>query len=220
MERIQYLPLPERALGAEKVDVPSPGAAPRVDVDSPAIEVMTDLRRVPAATIPPTSSLEHARETMIHRGVRFLLVCGRDARLAGVISATDLLGERPMQIAMHRHCKREELEVEDVMIPLHDVLAIQLADIRSAEVGHVITTLLRAGRQHALVIEHDAAGVGRAFHRYEMAAARAGQKRRFADPFDAAFHPPILLEKEVGNVLKPGANGSTCCNAAYFVSPR
>jgi len=158
MERIQYLPLPERALGAEKVDVPSPGAAPRVDVDSPAIEVMTDLRRVPAATISPASSLEQARETMIHRGVRLLLVCGRDSRLAGVISATDLLGERPMQVAMHRHCKREELEVEDVMIPLRDVLAIQLTDILSAEVGHIITTLLRAGRQHALVLEHDATG--------------------------------------------------------------
>lgn len=158
MERIQYLPLPERALGAEPVGVPSPGAAPSVKVDSPAIEVMTDLRRVPAATISPETSLEQARQTMIHRGVRLLLVCGRDARLAGVISATDLLGERPMQIAIQRHMKREELDVGDVMIPLREVLAIPLADILAAEVGHVIATLLRAGRQHALVIEHDAAG--------------------------------------------------------------
>ena len=44
------------------------------------------------------------------------------------------------------------------MIPLRDVLAIQLTDILSAEVGHIITTLLRAGRQHALVLEHDATG--------------------------------------------------------------
>ncbi len=158
MERLQYLPLPERALGIENVDVATPGAAPRVEVDSPALEVMTDLRRVPAATVLPTTSLEQARTVMIHRGVRLLLVCDSDARLAGVISATDLLGERPLQIALQRHCKREELEVEDVMIPLREVLAIALTDILAAEVGHVIASLLRAGRQHALVIEHDAAG--------------------------------------------------------------
>ncbi len=160
MERMQYLPLPEHALGAEHVDVPSPGAAPRVMVDSPAIEVMTDLRRVPAATVSPEASLDLARQTMIHRGVRLLLVCERGIRLVGVISATDLLGERPMQVAIQRHLKREELDVGDVMIPLPEVLAISLADILAAEVGHVITTLLRAGRQHALIIEHDTAGQG------------------------------------------------------------
>jgi len=156
MERVRYRAMPECSLGDEKVALPNPGPAPSVKIDSPAIEVMTDLRHVPAATIAPDVSLEQAHQAMIHHGVRLLLVCGQERQLVGVISASDLLGERPMQVAIERHSRREELRVEDVMTPLKDIVAVSVSDLLSAEVGHVIETLLRAGRQHVLVIEHDA----------------------------------------------------------------
>jgi len=45
--------------------------------------------------------------------------------------------------------------VADVMTPAEQVEVIDYADVAPARVGHVLETLRRAGRQHALVVEHD-----------------------------------------------------------------
>jgi hypothetical protein len=41
------------------------------------------------------------------------------------------------------------------MIPADQVEVIPLSDVAAARVGHVLETLRRAGRQHALVIDFD-----------------------------------------------------------------
>jgi hypothetical protein len=45
--------------------------------------------------------------------------------------------------------------VVDVMTPAAQIELIALADVESARVGHVLETLRRLGRQHALVVDHD-----------------------------------------------------------------
>ena len=47
----------------------------------------------------------------------------------------------------------DELTVADVMTPAERVEVIELAEVERARVGHVLETLRRAGRQHALVVE-------------------------------------------------------------------
>jgi CBS domain-containing protein len=138
---------------------PTPTDAARVTLESPALEVMTDLRRVSPATIRPESSVEEANRHMISRAVRLLLVEDERKSVVGVITATDVLGERPMRVATERGLRHNELTVADIMTPAPKMEVLALADVESARVGHVVETLRRAGRQHALVIE-TSGGVG------------------------------------------------------------
>ncbi|HET7197566.1 MAG TPA: CBS domain-containing protein [Burkholderiales bacterium] len=155
MER-NYAPLPIRALGTHAgFRRPTAPPARRVTLESPALEVMTDLARVAPATIRPQAPLAGANQFMISRGVRLLLVTDDPENVLGLLTATDLLGERPMRVATERGLRRDELLVADVMTPAEQIEAIDLVDLQGAHVGHVLETLRRAGRQHALVIDYD-----------------------------------------------------------------
>jgi len=155
MER-DYQPLPIRELGAHAgFRRPLAPPAPHVSAEAPAVQVMTDLSRVAPATIRPQAPLAGANQFMITRGVRLLLVADDQENVLGVISASDLLSERPMRVAIERGLRRDELTVADVMTPAEQVEVIDYADVAPARVGHVLETLRRAGRQHALVVEHD-----------------------------------------------------------------
>ena len=157
MER-DYQPLPIRELGAAAgFRRPTQAQAPRVSADSPALQVMTDLTRVAPATIRPQAPLAGANQFMIQRGVRLLLVIDDRENVLGVITATDVLSERPMRVATELGVRRDELAVSDVMTPAERVEVIAYADVDGARVGHVLETLRRAGRQHALVVEKEGA---------------------------------------------------------------
>jgi CBS domain-containing protein len=134
---------------------PAQPQALKVSTESPALEVMTDLARATPATIRAQAPLAGANQFMITRGVRLLLVVDDRENVLGVITATDILGERPMLVAAERGMRRDELTVADIMIPAAQVEVIALADVLAARVGHVLETLRRAGRQHALVVDFD-----------------------------------------------------------------
>ncbi|OGA70427.1 MAG: hypothetical protein A3G83_16165 [Betaproteobacteria bacterium RIFCSPLOWO2_12_FULL_68_20] len=153
----EYHALPIRELGAGAgVRRPTYMQASRVTLESGALEVMTDLTRVSPATIRPQAPLAGANQFMITRGVRLLLVADDQESVLGVITATDILGERPMLAATERGLRRDELTVADVMTPAERFEVIAYADAAGARVGHVLETLRRAGRNHALVVDYDA----------------------------------------------------------------
>jgi CBS domain-containing protein len=137
---------------------PSQAVPERVTLEDPAQNVMTDFKSVTAVIILSGDTLDEAHRRMIQRGVRLLLVVDQNRRVAGVITATDILGEKPMQAVTQRGIRREELVVRDVMTPQERLEALDIEAVRTARVGHIVTTLKRSGRQHALVAERDAAG--------------------------------------------------------------
>lgn len=150
----QYEPLSLRELGPDAgFGRPTQAEPARVGADSPALEAMTDLTKVAPATIRPQAPLAGANRYMITRGVRLLLVVDDAENVLGVISAADLLGERPMLVATERRLRRDELTVADVMTPAASVQVVALAEVESARVGHVLETLRREGRQHLLVVD-------------------------------------------------------------------
>jgi CBS domain-containing protein len=152
----EYDPLPLRELGAGAgFRRPTYRQAAKVSLESPALEVMTDLTRVTPATIRPQAPLAGANQFMITRGVRLLLVADDHEKVLGLITATDLLGERPMIVATERGLRRAELTVADIMVPAERVDVIALGEVEGARVGHVLETLRRAGRQHALVVDSE-----------------------------------------------------------------
>jgi hypothetical protein len=157
-----YQPLPIRELGANAgFRRPMQPQAPRVGAESPAVQAMTDLARVAPATIRPQAPLAGANQFMITRGVRLLLVTDDRENVLGLITATDILSEKPMRAAIDRGVRRDELTVADVMTPAEQVEVIAYADVEGARVGHVLETLRRAGRQHALVVDYDEIASGR-----------------------------------------------------------
>jgi CBS domain-containing protein len=155
MERqFDALPIHELGEGAG-LRRPLQALAARVTLGSPALEVMTDLARAAAATIRPQAPVEGANKFMISRGVRLLVVVDEHENVVGVLTATDILGEKMMRVTMERGVPRGDLVVADIMTPAAKVEVLALADVEAARVGHVLETLRRAGRQHALVVDFD-----------------------------------------------------------------
>ena len=141
------------------VQISKPASPNSVTLDSPASEVMTDLRKLHAAVIAPNITIEVANNYMMHRGVRTLLVINDDNSLAGIITAGDILGEKPMRFIQERGVKHSEILVRDMMTQLENLEAIPLEEVAHARVGYIAASLREADRLHALVIDYDASGL-------------------------------------------------------------
>ena len=150
---IDYKPLPQIPVAAAGCYVLEAFNPPPVRADSAAVLVMTDLARVPSATIGPDASLEDANQSMILRGVRLLLVVDANRKIAGVITSADVLGEKPVLVAQGRRTKRNELRTADVMVAVDAMEAMDIDNVRKSAVGNIVATLKAAGRAHALVVE-------------------------------------------------------------------
>jgi CBS domain-containing protein len=133
--------------------VAAPMAPGRVTLDDPAFAVMTDLREVSAATTTPEETMGQAHAQMIRRGVRLLFVLDQSGAVVGVITATDLLGEKPIRFMQSRGVSHAEIQVEDIMTPASMLEALPLIDIAQMRVGHIVATLKKVRRQHIMVAE-------------------------------------------------------------------
>jgi CBS-domain-containing membrane protein len=129
-----------------------------VSLDDPASVVMTDFKVVTAYTIFPLETIEDARAKMIHRGVRMLLAVDDQNHILGLITATDLTGEKPMQVVQTQGIRHADVMVKDIMTPREKLETLNVDDLSGAHVGDVVATLKAHGRQHALVVERGADG--------------------------------------------------------------
>lgn len=151
-----YHPLKSASLEVESgYAQPAQKVPERVRIESSALEVMTDLTRVTAVIILAGDTVDEAHHRMIQRGVRLLLVVDQDRKVHGVITANDVLGEKPVKVAVQRGVPRSEIQVRDIMTPRDALQVLEFADVSAASVGHVVATLKAAGRQHTLVVERD-----------------------------------------------------------------
>ncbi len=146
-----------------------------VTLDSPALEVMTDLTLVKAATVHPTTGLRQAEQTMIYLGVRMLFVVSEMPTIEGLITSTDLRGDKQMRVVSERHLRFDELCVADVMNELSLLDAVDHARMRTARVGHLVATLQHLGRNHLLVVERAGA---QAVHRVRGVLSRSQIERQ------------------------------------------
>lgn len=129
----------------------------RVTLNSPAVDVMTDLSQVRAETVTASASVDDAEEKMIASGVRLLFVTSPLNQVIGIITSKDLSGERIMHLINDKQTPRAELIVRDIMTPQHKIDVLEMADVATARVGDIVATLKRMGRQHALVVDRNAA---------------------------------------------------------------
>lgn len=177
-----------RILNAGALDVgtgierPRQALPARVTLDSPAVDVMTDLSRVAAEAIPANLSVDYAEARMIASGVRLLFVTNQNNEVVGIITARDLSGERIMRFVTDSNSTRRDIIVRDIMTPQHRVEVLEMSDVSTARVGDIVATLKRMGRQHALVVDHD--GKGRQIIRGVLSTSQVG--RQLGESIDTA----------------------------------
>lgn len=120
---------------------------------SAATKVMTDLNRISAVTVGAHESLQQANNHMIVNGVRMLLVTDEENRVMGLITATDIMGEKPMHYLNHNGGNYQDIQVGDIMTRYDMLEVLCWDDVKKARVGDIAETLKRVGRQHAIVVD-------------------------------------------------------------------
>lgn len=134
---------------------PSQELPAQVKENSPAILVMTDLRQQIAITVEPNVSIDWALQRMKTVGVRLLFVVNGHKKILGLITSTDILGEKPLQFHQELHLRYEEIMVRDIMTPQNALEVLRMDDVLRSSVGDIVATLQSVGRRHALVVDED-----------------------------------------------------------------
>jgi CBS-domain-containing membrane protein len=124
----------------------------RVKLSNSAADVMTDLTKVSVVSVRAKTSMDKANAKMIKYGVRMLLVLDDNEQIAGLITASDVLGEKPMRFLQHMGGTHADIMVRDIMTTQREMEVLNIEDVKKARVGDVVMTLKAANRQHTLVV--------------------------------------------------------------------
>jgi CBS domain-containing protein len=124
-----------------------------VTPESSALDVMTDLAVIKAETIDPNISLPEAEKVMINRGVRALFVTSQFPCIDGLLTAADILGEKPQKLVIDQHIKFQNLKVLDVMTDLENLDVVDYDDVKVATVGQLTATFAQLKCTHILVVQ-------------------------------------------------------------------
>lgn len=152
----------------------------RVTLDDAAFSVMTDLREVSAVTTRPEEAMYRAHQGMIERGVRLLFVLQADGAIAGVITATDVLGDKPVRFGQARGVSHAEITVADIMTPASKLEALPVQDVAQMRVGHIVATMKAVRRQHLMVAEDGGRTVRGLFSASQVARQLGMELQTFA----------------------------------------
>ena len=143
---------------------------------------MTDLTQVRAATTHPATTLRQAEQMMIYQGVRMLFVVTDMPSIEGLITTTDLRGDRQMRIVHERGLHYDDLCVGDVMTAPVDARCDRPAAGRAARPSRTpVATLKRLGRNHLLVVE---AATGQTPRRVRGVISRSQIERQLGASLD------------------------------------
>lgn len=129
-----------------------------VKLNDPAMSVITDLSKVSLVVARPNATMESANAKMIRYGVRMLLVLDSNDHVAGLLTANDLLGEKPMRFLQNMGGTHADIMVRDLMTPQRELEVMKIEDVKNAEVGQILATLKKSGRHHGLVVAEGADG--------------------------------------------------------------
>lgn len=128
----------------------SPDENYELSLESPALDILTDFKKIEPLVIDQSSNLLEAEDLMKKTHVKLKLVLDKGA-FVGAISFGDLIGEKAMALA--NHTPRSEILVSEVMTPRSCLKAIEYKDLRYAKIKDILETLRNEGRQHFLVID-------------------------------------------------------------------
>jgi len=140
--------------------LPIPGADPwYANPEDPALCVMTDFRERSSVTVGEMSTIDAALEHMKHAGVRSAFVTdGAGRMVSGLITAFDILSEKPMRFMQAIGSPRSEVLVRDIMHRVGDWQVVDIRDIERATVASVARLFAETQLSHVPVMELNAKG--------------------------------------------------------------
>lgn len=131
---------------------PSQSLRQHVKLSDPALDAMTDLTKVSVVSVRAATSMNKANAKMIKYGVRLLLVLDDEEQVAGIITASDILGEKPMRFLQQMGGTHADILVSDIMTPQSELQVLDIDEVKKAKIGSIVATLKKANRQHGLVV--------------------------------------------------------------------
>jgi CBS domain-containing protein len=131
----------------------------QVALDDPARSVMTDFNEHGIVSVRADDQIDAALEHMRHAGVRSAFVLDEPReRVLGLITAYDIMGEKPLRYAQEMAASREELLVRHLMQTTLAGEVLRLGDVERATVAAVLDAFKRSGRTHLPVVAEDSSG--------------------------------------------------------------
>ncbi len=132
--------------------------AERVKLSDPALSVMTDLTKVSVVSVRAKTPMDRANAKMIRYGVRMLLVLDDNEQVAGLLTASDVLGEKPMRFLQNMGGTHADIMVRDIMSTQRELSVLKIETVQQAKVGDIVASMKKSNRQHALVAVEGADG--------------------------------------------------------------
>lgn len=128
----------------------------------PALSVMTDFRERSSVTVSETLTIDAALEHMKHTGVRCAFAVDEAQRVVvGLVTAYDIMGEKPMRLMQASSTARSQLRVKDLMTRLPDVRVVEVRLVERHTVADVARLFDESLLTHIVVTELDEHGAPR-----------------------------------------------------------
>lgn len=147
-----YTTLPTLTLSDDNTYSHPPYMPELIHLDDQATQIFIDFETQQPSVVEPKQSINEVMVDMKALGIHLMPVI-QEERVIGLISSEDILGEKPMKVIQDKRIPRENVTVEMVMTPAHDLLAINYQELTHSRVGHVLSTLNEAKQHYALVID-------------------------------------------------------------------
>lgn len=135
--------------------LPIPGAESwYVRATDPALSVMIDFRSRSSVTLSETATVDEALGHMKHTGVRCAFVVDeKNSAVVGMLTAYDILGEKPQQHMRFTGLSHDDVLVKDIMQKISDWRVADFKNIEQSTVGDVLEVFKETGVTHLPVME-------------------------------------------------------------------
>jgi len=124
-------------------------------VDDPARAFMSDLLTGPCITADHRDGIESTLALLHAARVQMAWVSGINGELVGYVTRDDLLGERPLQVAMADGVPHHDLRLERLMTPLAEWQVIDAGQLDHARVGDIVATMHAQSLRYLPVLRRD-----------------------------------------------------------------
>lgn len=130
-------------------------AAAKAKLTDMATSIMTDFTTSAMFSIHQDVQIDQALEYMKAVGVKLLFVLNNDSQLAGLITTTDIQGERPTRYmsSVDSPLTRNDVLVKHIMSALADWLVLDYRDVQKATIAQIVATFKSAGMRHLVVTD-------------------------------------------------------------------
>lgn len=154
----KYEPLEHHPIPSDSLNLFSHNLPELAHCEDPAEWVMIDMRNLLANIAHPDDRMVQVEPHLKRSQLPFLLVTAPEGMIQGILSSSDISGDKPIKVQHEKRITRDEVLVKTIMTPIDDFLALDYADVEGSKVGNIINTLQRAHKKYALVLRTNREG--------------------------------------------------------------